>query len=123
MKSGAADSPFDNGTDTENTDDTDAEDLDGQVTASTVDTESISASREQYPLKLRRDGVKDEREMVQFFLQNATEREENHAQSDVEDLLDEDVYLTDFREAAYLAGLRDPEATAEILREWGYDLD
>jgi len=120
MKAGGSDSPFDHIDDEENDDQSEPETMSQSATET---DETAQTSSEQYPLKLRRSGVKDEREMTQFFLQRSTEKDEDRKLSDLEDILDEDVFLTDFREAGYLAGMQNLEDTAAILRDWGYDLD
>jgi hypothetical protein len=38
-------------------------------------------------------------------------------------MLGEDVYKSDYREAAMIVAQRNPELVAEILREGGYDLE
>lgn len=35
----------------------------------------------------------------------------------------EDAHKSDYREAAMVVEQRNPELIAEVLREWGYDLD
>lgn len=121
MKSGAADSPFDDvDEDVQEDEEVAGEPLEEADQDEAAATESESKlSREDYPLALRRDSVKDERDMVQFFLQGSTQREEDRRKPDLEDLVDEDVSLTDFREAVYLAGLENLEDAEEILEDWG----
>ncbi|QZY01187.1 hypothetical protein [Halobaculum rubrum] len=81
-----------------------------------------SGSRlDQYPYKLRRDSVKDERDMVQLYVQNSTERRSTARKAEFEEEHEVDVYLTDWREAAFLAGVEE-RGIADVLREWGYDL-
>ena len=74
------------------------------------------------PWVLRRSSVKADRPNVtQFFLRDETDRAERRFQSDVEDILDADVYTLDLREAAYLVAMRHPEEVAEELLDWGYE--
>ena len=74
------------------------------------------------PWVLRRSSVKADRPNVtQFFLRDETDRAERRFQSDVEDLLDADVYTLDLREAAYLVAMRHPDEVAAELRDWGYE--
>ncbi|WP_435156545.1 hypothetical protein [Haladaptatus sp. DFWS20] len=80
-------------------------------------------SREDLPLTLRRDNVKDERENVhQLFVQTGTDERAKDAERELESLVGEDVYRLDAREAIYLAGMQNLTEAAEILRNWGYDL-
>lgn len=74
------------------------------------------------PWVLRRSSVKDDRpNITQFFLRDETDRAERALRSDVEQILDKDVYTLDLREAAYLVAMEHPEEVAETLRDWGYD--
>ena len=74
------------------------------------------------PWVLRRSSVKADRPNVtQFFLRDETDRAERRFQSDVEDILDADVYTLDLREAAYLVAMRHPDEVAEELLDWGYE--
>lgn len=78
---------------------------------------------ESLPYKLRRDKVNEGREQVPYFLREEVIEAEDDLQDTLEELLEEDVYKSDYREAAMVAAQRHPELIAEILREWGYDLD
>lgn len=142
MKSGVGD-PFD---DTDEQDDQEPETMDAvdpesepETTASGSDepesgTESDGAdgsnsagtgaqSLSEYPLKLRRNNVKDERPNVhQLFVQDSTDTAATAAERDLEDRLGESLYRLDAREAIYLAGMRNLDEAEEILRTWGYDL-
>ena len=74
------------------------------------------------PWVLRRSSVKADRPNVtQFFLRDETDRAERRFQSDVEEILDTDVYTLDLREAAYLVAMRHPDEVAAELRDWGYE--
>lgn len=83
---------------------------------------SKTDTHSRYPYLLRRNTAKDERTMVQFFLQEETSREESRSKVEVEQMLNEEILLTDFREAAFKAGLSHPDSIIEILQTWGYDL-
>lgn len=86
-------------------------------------TESEGLSREELPLILRRDKVKDERpEVHQLFVQRETHEEAVDAERALEKRLGEGLSRTDAREAIYLAGMRHLGDAEDILREWGYDL-
>jgi flagellar biosynthesis/type III secretory pathway M-ring protein FliF/YscJ len=75
------------------------------------------------PYKLRRDRVNEGREQVPFFLREEVIDAEDELQNSLETMLGEDVYKSDYREAAMIVAQRNPELVAEILREWGYDLE
>ena len=63
------------------------------------------------------------REQVPFFLRGDVIDAEDDLQDSLETMLGEDVYKSDYREAAMIVAQRNPELVAEVLREWGYDLD
>ena len=144
MKSGTGDDPFaDDATDAEESVDaeTAAEEPDSDSDAdsasaepqSTVDapanasddaddTSGDEPDAPDIPWVLRRSSVKADRPNVtQFFLRDETDRAERRFQSDVEELLDADVYTLDLREAAYLVAMRHPDEVADELRDWGYE--
>jgi len=76
----------------------------------------------ELPWIYERDSVKGERpHLIQVNVQEETTDREDDAHDAVEDLLGEDVYATDLREAALLVAFEDPEKIAAKLREWGYD--
>ncbi|SFL43513.1 hypothetical protein SAMN04487950_3730 [Halogranum rubrum] len=78
---------------------------------------------ESIPYKLRRDKVNEGREQVPYFLREEIIEAEGELQDTLETLLGESVYKSDYREAAMVVAQRNPELIAEVLREWGYDLD
>jgi flagellar biosynthesis/type III secretory pathway M-ring protein FliF/YscJ len=75
------------------------------------------------PYKLRRDKVNEGREQVPYFLREEIIEDEDELQETLEELLGENVYKSDYREAAMVVAQRNPELVAEVLREWGYDLE
>ena len=75
------------------------------------------------PYKLRRDKVNEGREQVPYFLRESVLEAEDELQDTLEELLGESVYKSDYREASMVVAQRNPELIAEVLREWGYDLD
>jgi len=76
------------------------------------------------PRIYRRETIKSDRpEILQLHVQGSTVDGEDDLQDDVEDILDDDVYALDLREAAYLVAMQHPDGVAEILQEWGYDLE
>lgn len=86
-------------------------------------TDTRQLSREQLPLVLRRDRVKDERpEVHQLFVQKRTHERAVDAERELESRLGVDLSRTDAREAIYLAGMSHLDEAAAVLREWGYDL-
>ncbi|QDX39506.1 hypothetical protein FQU85_00585 (plasmid) [Salarchaeum sp. JOR-1] len=75
------------------------------------------------PYKLRRDKVNEGREQVPYFLREEVVAGEDDLQAELEDVLDEKVYKSDYREAAMVVAQRNPDLIADVLREWGYDLE
>lgn len=80
-------------------------------------------SMDSIPYKLRRNKVNEGREQVPYFLREEVIAGEQGLQDSLEEMLGEDVYKSDYREAAMVVAQRNPELVAEVLREWGYDLD
>jgi hypothetical protein len=136
MKSGAGSDPFadDSNDDTtemteESDQDTDAppalkDETENKETASQADSEtsesSTAPSGNGLPYIFDRNGVKDNRKMIQYFLRKETEDVEAEAQHAVEQELGTDVYLTDIREALVRIGAAHIDEVADELREWGY---
>ena len=94
---------------------------------STQATEATSnpkrLTKESIPYKLRREKVNAGREQVPFFLRDEVVEAESDLQDALEEMVGENVYKSDYREAAMVVAQRNPKLVAEILREWGYDLD
>lgn len=80
-------------------------------------------SMESIPYKLRRDKVNEGRQQVPYFLRDDVIEAEDDLQDALEAMVGESVYKSDYREAAMVVAQRNPELVAEVLREWGYDLD
>ncbi len=133
MKSGAGSDPFASNSDDNNGSGTTksgeqetgaAESPSNKEGASTDHSEShnssVNSDRESLPYIFRRNGVKEDRRMVQYFLQADTEHIEDEATHAVEQELGTDVYLTDVREALVRVGADHIEEVADELREWGY---
>ncbi|GGL42729.1 hypothetical protein GCM10009037_27840 [Halarchaeum grantii] len=80
-------------------------------------------SMSSIPYKLRRNKVNEGREQVPYFLREDVIAGEEDLQDTLEDALGETVYKSDYREAAMVVAQRNPELIADVLREWGYDLD
>ena len=134
MKSGAGSDPFadDSNSDEEspesNNDKT--QESESQVSAE-PDTDTRTDRSEPSPSKslndrndlpyiFRRNGVKDDRRMIQYFLRDDTEDIEADAKHAVERELGTDVYLTDLREALVRVGAEHVDEVADELRQWGY---
>lgn len=71
------------------------------------------------PYAVRRDSVNEDRENLPIWTRPETKARQTDVKAEVEDRLGYDVYLTDFKEAAYLEGLENPAAIAERLESWG----
>lgn len=94
-----------------------------EPTTRSSEADSERPTLESIPYKLRRDRVNEGREQVPFFLRENVIDAEDELQNDLERILGEDVYKSDYREAAMIVAQRNPEIVAEVLREWGYDLE
>ena len=96
-----------------------------EATESEHDTETATdrPAMSSIPYKLRRNKVNEGREQVPYFLREEIIEDEDELQGTLENLLGEDVYKSDYREAAMVVAQRNPELVAEVLREWGYDLE
>lgn len=88
-----------------------------------TDPDTQRPTMDSIPYKLRRDKVNEGREQVPFFLREEVMEAEGDLQDALEELLGENVYKSDYREAAMVVAQRNPEFVAEVLREWGYDLE
>lgn len=133
MKEGAGEDPFasDEDADSEPTVDEPAVDEPAsQTTTEAEQTTTQSGERQgsdqqqslQIPYKFRRDGVQDGRDRVPLFLQADTKSDERDAQRELEDRFDDDVSLTDLREAVVKAGLQHLDEVEANLEEWGYGM-
>lgn len=127
MKTGAGEDPFADDTESEmseSTSDEVEEDIDPQPTPEPEGRGPASKSTQpmRIPYKLRRDSVQDGRSRVPLFLQADTKEQERDLQQQLERRLDENVSLTDLREAVVKAGLERPAAVQEQLEEWGYGM-
>ncbi|WP_254546786.1 hypothetical protein [Halomarina pelagica] len=91
--------------------------------ASGSETGAQRPTMDSIPYKLRREKVNEGREQVPYFLREEIIDAEADLRDTLEALLGEDVYKSDYREAAMVVAQRNPELIAEVLREWGYDLD
>lgn len=122
MKEGAGEDPFAE-EETEPTTTTDTDDTEHAAASgaeSSVDRQS--GQQMQIPYKFRRDGVHDGRDRVPLFIKEDTKRAEREALREFEERFDENVSLTDLREALVKVGLQHPNEVAEHLEEWGYGM-
>lgn len=99
-----------------------------EITTSTETTRNKGSTQsrpamDSIPYKLRRDKVNEGREQVPYFLREEIIDAEDELQDTLEEILGEDVYKSDYREAAMVVAQRNPALVAEVLREWGYDLE
>ena len=75
------------------------------------------------PWVYTRDNVKQDRDMVQFYLRSGVQDVEGKLVDAVEDELGTSVSKTDVREAAYVAAMRRPEIVAKELERWGFETE
>lgn len=128
MKQGAGENPFADESDSEESvEQSETNDATASPDASEGDdaTESRRKTQQrsiQIPYKFRRDGVQDGRNRVPLFLQKDTKSAERDALRALEERLDEDVSLTDLREALVKAGLEHLDEVEMHLEEWGYGM-
>lgn len=92
-------------------------------TKTEAETDEQRRTTDSIPYKLRREKVNDGRDQVPYFLRDEVMEREGELQDALEEMLGEDVYKSDYREASMVVAQRHPELVAEVLREWGYDLD
>ncbi|MFC4440297.1 MULTISPECIES: hypothetical protein [Natrialbaceae] len=132
MKEGAGENPFaedpeptasetekeTNATDTEPSPETETE----SATSSSSESQQSQRQPMQIPYKFRRDGVQDGRDRVPLFLQPETKRAERDALRELEKRFDDDVSLTDLREALMMVGLNRLDEVEEQLEEWGHGM-
>ena len=130
MKEGAGEDPFAEDTTTETKARSQTDHIDTQASTDerteTSDTEDSKQSARQQsiqiPYKFRRDGVQDGRDRVPLFLQKDTKSAERDALRELEDRFDDDVSLTDLREALMKVGLQHLDEAEIHLEEWGYGM-
>ncbi len=126
MKEGAGENPF--AEDNEATDQEPSERQNSNNTQATTRTQPEAPERQQnqqqiqIPYKFRRDGVQDGRNRVPLFLQEETKRDEREALRELEERFDDDISLTDLREALMKVGLQHLGEVEANLEEWGYGM-
>lgn len=116
-------------------DDTTAEDDDDVDYYKNVDDEALSstgivpkiphvgADDGGVPWVYTRSNVKQDRDMVQFYLRQFVQDAEDDFVDAVEGELGTSVSKTDVREAAYIASMRRPEIVADELERWGFEAE
>lgn len=131
MKEGAGEDPFaENANSAAPESDEQADADEPQITTDTgtnvSDTNDSQSPRQQQPMhipyKFRRDGVQDGRDRVPLFLQPETKSAERDALRELEHRFDDDVSLTDLREALVKVGLCHLDEVETRLEEWGYGM-
>lgn len=130
LKSGSRDADLDEDADDATTDDPDdaaadagtAGDDGSEAVDTDVDGGDDRPTMDSIPYKLRRSKVNEGRDQIPFFLREEVVADEDHLQDRLEDDLGEQVYKSDYREAAMVVAQRNPDLVAAVLREWGYDL-
>ncbi|UHQ96130.1 hypothetical protein [Natrinema halophilum] len=80
-----------------------------------------SASDSGVPWVYVRDNVKQDREMVQFYLRDYVTDAESDFVDAVSEELGTDVSKTDVREAAYEAAMYNVDDVVDRLRDWGFE--
>lgn len=131
MKEGAGEDPF--AEDSESTESESVEQSDPDEAQSATDPRTETHNRSdrqpsrqrqamQIPYKFRRDGVQDGRDRVPLFLQGETKSAERDALRELEERFDDDVSLTDLREAVVKVGLQHLDEVETHLEEWGYGM-
>jgi hypothetical protein len=90
--------------------------------ASAGDTDTASASFDEYPYFVRRNNVGDERDKrLEIHVRDRVADQEAQFRSELADHLDtSEVSKTDAREFALLAAFEYPEQVAELMREEGF---
>lgn len=132
MKKGAGDDPFaeDAGSDgrddseEERSERTSSEAEEASPAGDASSTEAATGQRQtiSIPYKFRRDGVQDDRSRVPLFLQSETKAGERDALREFEDRFDDNVSLTDLREALVMVGLQHMDEVEAQLEDWGYGM-
>lgn len=121
MKEGAGEDPFSDDSvrsEDDGTKSTGGDAVSGQTEE--ADSREDSPRQVDIPYKFRRDGVQDNRTRVPLFLHEETKRAEREAQRELEERFDNDIALTDLREALVKAGLENLENVEGQLEKWGY---
>lgn len=129
MKEGAGEDPFaedDESPDPDPSSDpyeeSKSEEIPVEPTTEPTDNQSARQNQIQIPYKYRRDSVQDGRDRVPLFLQPETKTAEREALRELEERFDDNISLTDLREALVKVGLEHLDEAEESLEEWGYGM-
>jgi len=126
MKEGAGEDPFGDNDESTESGPTERSDTDGNETTPSSMTKTTDAQPSgeqiQIPYKFRRNGVQDGRDRVPLFLHSDTKSAERDALRELEDRFDDDVSLTDLREALAKVGLQHLDEVELCLEGWGYGI-
>ncbi|WP_224270954.1 hypothetical protein [Haloprofundus salinisoli] len=126
MKEGAGEDPFAEDVEPETQDDKPSGDISTEEAQEETETTSRNQSTQQrtmqIPYKFRRDGVQDGRTRVPLFLQPETKNAERDALREMEERFNDDISLTDLREALMRVGLEHLDEAEVHLEEWGYGM-
>lgn len=117
MKQGAGENPF-----ADDAGDAGDESSAGEETPVDEEREQTSHDPMRIPYKFRRDGVQDGRNRVPLFLRPETKTAEREALRELEETFENNVSLTDLREALVLVGLEHADEVKAQLEEWGYGM-
>ena len=116
MKEGAGEDPF------ADSDGTTTEANERGETPASGESDRREQPPVEIPYKFRRDSVQEGRNRVPLFLQADTKRAERDTLRELEERFDDDVSLTDLREALTKTGLKHLDEVAKHLEEWGYGM-
>jgi hypothetical protein len=128
MKEGAGDDPFADDPEPAESDesvvesDPALEEPEGDGSSTPVTGSGSGGATMRIPYKFRRSGVQDGRDRVPLFLHPETKRAERDALHELEERFDDDVSLTDLREALMKVGLDHLDDVEGHLEEWGYGM-
>lgn len=131
MKEGAGEDPFAEDTEAAESRSVEQTDQDDTEKPTNTMTEAGDMSNQrpqqqeesiQIPYKFRRDSVHDGRDRVPLFLQPDTKSAERDALRELEERFDDDVSLTDLREALMIVGIEHLDEAKVHLKEWGYGM-
>jgi hypothetical protein len=128
MKEGAGDDPFANDPELAESDESVVEsdpalgEPEGDDNSTPATGSGSGGATMRIPYKFRRSGVQDGRDRVPLFLHPETKRAERDALHELEERFDDDVSLTDLREALMKVGLDHLDDVEGHLEEWGYGM-
>lgn len=125
MKEGAGEDPFAEDIESGGSDDKSSSAISTDAAEAKEETTGSQQTQQQtirIPYKFRRDGVQDGRNRVPLFLQPETKNAERDALREMEERFNDDVSLTDLREALMRVGLEHLDEAETHLEEWGYGM-